>query len=98
MRTWLAFLLAALIIAVLWFFVPATISEVVANLMVCVCAIWVYFNAKKLDITKYKSNLSMSPLAIAFFTVFLWPIFFPAYLGLNWRIRNKKQLLKETKK
>jgi len=94
MKTWQAYLLAALFIAVLWFFTPEEITSTITNLVVILSAVWVYNNAKKIEIEKYKSNLSMSPLAIAAWTLFLWPIFFPAYLGFNWRIKHGKQPLK----
>jgi len=96
MRLWQAILLTIAIISALLFFVPSEISEVVANLMVILSGVWIYNNAKKLEIQKYKSNLSMSPLAYTIWTVLLWPIFFPAYLGFRWRIKNGKQPLKDT--
>ncbi len=95
MRLYQAILLTIAIVAILVLYVPKEASDAVNTLLVLFSVIWIYNDAKKIDIKKYKSNLSMSPLAYSVWTVILWVIFFPAYLGLRWRIKNGKQPLKQ---
>lgn len=94
MKLWQAILLTIVIIWLTSNFVPEALISQIDALIAALSAIWVYNNAKKIDVQKYKSNLSMSPLALALWTFFVWPIFFPAYLGLVWRVKNDKQPLK----
>jgi hypothetical protein len=96
MRLYQAILLTIVILGALIFYVPGEIAEAIGNLIILISVVWIYKSAKKIEIEKYKSNLSMSPLAYAAWTVFLWPIFFPGYLGLRWRIKNGKQPLKDS--
>ena len=62
---------------------------------------WIYFNNNKLKPEKYKSNLGMSSClrmsswALSIWTYLLWPIFFPGYLWLRYRIINNHLTIRE---
>ena len=66
---------------------PANLIGPMAMLMMGISAIWVYMDAKKIDIKKYKSNLG-SPLELVIFTLVMWQLFLPLYLDLRYRIKH----------
>lgn len=94
MKLWQAILLTIAIIAGL-LFLPAGIAKPITSLIVLLSAIWVYKDAQKFDTKKYKSNLGMSPSALALCTFILWIIFFPGYLWLRYRIKNNLVPIRE---
>jgi hypothetical protein len=51
-------------------------------------AIWAAFDSKKLDVTQYDSSLAIPPLGVLIALVLFWPVTFPWYLKLRWRIKN----------
>jgi hypothetical protein len=61
-------------------------------------AIWVYVDAKKLDIQKYKKTsltLSTTPFGAAFVVMLLWILAFPMYISWRQRAIDGKLQLKE---
>jgi hypothetical protein len=51
-------------------------------------AIWAAFDSKKLEVTQYDSSLAIAPIGVLIALVLFWPITFPWYLKLHWRIKN----------
>ena len=51
-------------------------------------AIWAAIDSHKLEITQYDSSLAIPPLGVLIALVLFWPITFPWYLKLHWRIKN----------
>ena len=51
-------------------------------------AIWAAIDSKRLDITQYDSALAIAPLGVLIALVLFWPITFPWYLKLHWRVKN----------
>ena len=94
MKQWQAILLTIFIV-ILVLMLPKELSEPISYLIIGSCAIWVYIDAKKLNTYKYKSNIGVSALALGFWTLVVWVIIFPAYLGLRYRIKNNLVPLKE---
>jgi membrane protein YdbS with pleckstrin-like domain len=95
MKTWQAFLVVIGGLVILAFILPEGLIKPVVYIIHIVAAVWVYFDAKKLDTKKYKSNLGFSALFLAAFVLFIFEIFFPAYLGFRYRIKHNLVALRD---
>src|SRR5438046_10089658 len=58
------------------------------SLIVWGTAIWAAIDSHKLEITQYDSSLAIPPLGVLIALVLFWPITFPWYLKLHWRVKN----------
>ena len=97
MPLWLAILLTiALIIPA--FFVPEGGVKFYYLFLVIITTGWVIQDSKKIEPQKYKSIVGQNRNNLSLFVVFFWPIAFPAYLNLRYKIKKGKAVLKETKK
>jgi hypothetical protein len=70
------------------------------SLIVLASAIWVYIDAKKLNIKQYKKTFvspSTTPFGAMFIVAILWLITFPMYITFRYRIINGMIPLKEQK-
>jgi hypothetical protein len=55
--------------------------------------VWVYFDAKKLDLERYRTALRYPELA-CFGTILMWIVVFPWYLAVRYRIKLGLQPLR----
>ncbi|EKD23641.1 MAG: hypothetical protein ACD_81C00208G0002 [uncultured bacterium] len=61
-------------------------------------AVWVYLDARKLEIGKYKANLfGRGPISYAWVTLIIWPIALPNYISFRQKIKDGKIPLKASK-
>lgn len=91
MKAWQINLLIIGGVLLLMFFLPEDISYPIALLIVLGSAIWVYNDAKKLEIQKYekaKFSPSTHPLGFALFVWILWIIAFPMYISYRQKIKE----------
>ena len=91
MKLWKAILLVFLIM-----FLIGSLSEVSSELaaffwflFVIVTSIWIYIDAKKLDVEKYKSFYAMPPILLATWTWPFWFITLIGYLNLKYKIKSQ---------
>ncbi len=79
------------------YLMPKEYKQIVGYVITIPSAIWVFFDAKKLDIKKYKaSNIgTASPFWVAFFVAFFWILAMPIYISWRQKIINGKCPLKE---
>ena len=69
---------------------PAYIKTVI-SIIVSGSAIWVYFDARKLQIQKYKPTLfGRGPISYALITSMLWIVLFPVYISFRQKIKDGK--------
>lgn len=94
MKLWQAILLTLIIIAFLYL-LPKELINPIGTVMVLLSAAWIYKDAEKLNTQRYQSVLGISPFVIAVCTAFVWPIFFPGYLWLRYRIKNNLLPIRE---
>src|SRR3989344_2792375 len=90
-------ILVALII-LLYSPLPQVIAQRLIPLVILISAIWVYIDARRLNIRQYKKtalSLSTTPAGTAFLVFILWIIAFPLYLSYRYRIVTGKIPLNE---
>jgi len=87
MKLWLAIILTIIIILAL-LFLPEELIEPISSAIVIISTVWVYVDAKKIKASEYKSIFGLKSGAAAFFMFILWPITFPGYLGLRYKIKH----------
>ena len=76
--------------------VAPTKVQTVVSIIVLVTAIWVYFDARKLQIQKYKPTLfGRGPISYAWITGILWIVLFPAYISFRQKIKDGKVPLRD---
>ena len=88
MKLWQAILLTIAIIAIFIFFIPKELVRPIGNVLWLCSGAWVYFDAKKINPKKYQSNLGVDPAILAGLVILVWPIAFPGYLWLKYRIKH----------
>ena len=93
-------LLQAILFSVaLWlfsgYFAVAAEIPVLPAFMVIGTALWVYFDAKRLDLSRYKTGL-LNPEVATIGCVGLWIVAFPWYLSARHKIMHGLLPLKET--
>lgn len=93
MRPWLKNILIVGGALIIMFLLPVNLKKSFATIVVFVSAVWVFIDANKLVVEKYKKtalSLSDSPLGSAFVVLILWPIAFPMYISYRQRIMEGK--------
>jgi len=58
-------------------------------------AIWAGFDSKKLQLIRYKSGISYGPWSIWAGCLMLWPVAFPWYLVIRYKIKAGTAVLKD---
>ena len=97
MKPWLKNILFVGGVLVVILVLPKNLVKPFAGIVLWGSAIWVFIDAKKLEIGKYKKtalSLSNSPFGSAFMVLLLWIIAFPMYISYRQRIIDKKIPLK----
>jgi hypothetical protein len=94
MKLWVAILFTLLIIIVL-VLSPREISNPLASVIGLGSALWIYIDAGKLETKKYQSALGISAGSLALFTILFWPILFPGYLSLRYKIKHNLVAVRE---
>ncbi|MCA9919340.1 MAG: hypothetical protein KC445_15380 [Anaerolineales bacterium] len=51
-------------------------------------ALWAAWDSSRIGLRRYKSIVSYGPIGLFFAISFLWPIAFPLYLAMKFRIRQ----------
>ena len=98
MKSFLINIIAIGIVIVVILFLPSEIKKPLLILIVFGTAIWSYFDARKLEIQKYKPgflSVSKTPLSTAFGILITWIIAFPIYIIHRQRIIEGKVPLQE---
>jgi hypothetical protein len=85
------------------FAIPLTILLIVATslasgslpfnayyILVAVTAIWAAYDSRRLGVERFDSNLALPPIGVLIVLAVFWPIAFPAYLKLRYRIQHGK--------
>ena len=57
-------------------------------LVIVVTALWAAWDSSKIGLRRYKSIISYGPIALFFAISFIWPIAFPLYLAMKFRIQR----------
>ncbi|MCB8981885.1 MAG: hypothetical protein H6657_31145 [Ardenticatenaceae bacterium] len=57
-------------------------------LIIMVTALWAAWDSSKIGLRQYKSIISYGPIALFFAISFIWPIAFPLYLAMKFRIQR----------
>lgn len=98
MRPWLKNILMVGGVLVVIMLLPSSLAKPFAGIVLWGSAIWVFVDARKLEIGKYKKtalSLSDSPFGSAFVVLLLWIIAFPMYISYRQKIINGRIPLKE---
>ncbi len=93
MRAWQTNTIIVLVTLGLIFFLPPEYTSLV-SIVVVLTTIWVYTDAVKIDLKKYKSNFG-GPGSAAFFVFIIWIIAFPLYISTRQKIKEGKTPLRE---
>ena len=93
MRAWQINTIIVLVTLGLIFFLPDELTFLI-SIVVILTTIWVYTDAVKIDLKKYKSNFG-GPGSAAFFVFIIWIIAFPLYISTRQKIKEGEALLKE---
>lgn len=76
----------------------SNVPKEILSLIVFVSSIWVYTDAKKLDIGKYKPTFfGRGPISYALCVDFLWLVGMPFYISHRQKVIDGKWPLKERK-
>jgi hypothetical protein len=67
----------------------------VVTLMVLATSLWVAFDSSKVQLSRYKSGISYSPIVLFFACLLLWFAAFPWYLAVRERILSGNAVLKD---
>jgi len=57
-------------------------------------AIWAAIDSQKLQLKKYKSEISYGPIVLFLGLILLWIVAFPWYLSMRYKIKNGTAVLK----
>ena len=58
-------------------------------------AIWAAIDSSKIQLTRYKSGISMEPIGLFFGFLLLWIVAFPWYLAIRHKIKTGTAVLKD---
>ncbi|MHB8651848.1 MAG: hypothetical protein ACYC8S_01800 [Minisyncoccota bacterium] len=98
MKPWQINSIAILFILLVAIFLPPSLAKAIVALSVIISCIWAYFDAKKLDISKYQTKGFLvpggSPGAVASVMFLLWIVGFPLYVSYRQKIINGEVPLK----
>ena len=98
MKPWQVCVLVVVGVVFIILFLPVEICKPLFFAIVASSAVWVYIDAKKLNIGKYKKTFlspSTSPFGTAFIVWILWLIAFPMYISYRKKIIDGKVPLKK---
>src|SRR5687767_4633351 len=62
--------------------------------VILLTAIWAAIDSSKLQLRRYKSGISYSPVVVFLLFLLLWIVAFPWYLSMRYKIRTGTALLK----
>lgn len=87
MKTWMAILFAIGLLAVS-VLLTALLRVNITLLLVVVSSIWAAIDSSKVQLKKYKSGISSTPLVLFVDCALLWIVGFPWYLSMRYKIKN----------
>lgn len=64
-------------------------------IIILLTAVWAAIDSSKLQLRRYKSGISYSPVILFLLFLLLWIVAFPWYLSMRYKIRTGKAVLKE---
>lgn len=97
MRPWQINILIVVSYFGLIFILPISYYKILMTVVIISSVIWVYNDAKKINIQKYNRDLLVgeSPTACAVVVFFLWFIGMPLYISCRRKILDGKAVLKD---
>ena len=99
MKPWIMNILLILGVIIIIFIVPDRMANITVTVILLASYVWVYQDAKKLEIQKYKPTLfGRGPWSYATVVLFFWIIALPFYISHRKKIMDGKVPLREIKK
>jgi hypothetical protein len=79
--------------------VCALVSELIqwnlAPVMILITSLWAAIDSSRIELTKYKTGISNSPVVLFIACALLWIIGFPWYLSVRHKIKTGAAVLKD---
>jgi hypothetical protein len=94
MKTWIAILFTIGLLA-MCLVISLLIGFDLTWIMVLGTAIWVAIDSSRLQLRRYKSDISYGPVVLFIACALLWIIGFPWYLSMRYKIKTGTAVLKE---
>jgi hypothetical protein len=73
---------------------PAAVGRYVYAALTVMSALWVAVESRRLCLHRYKATMGLDPLAAAVVMLLAWPMAFPLFLRLRYRVGRQRQPLR----